>query len=163
MLVLRRHRGRIMILRRCLHRHVGLHVRRRHVWCVRHGRNQRRASGRLWRVGVLHVARLGLESWRHTTSLARSIAELVIRRVSHLVIVRIVVRVEVSSSTATLGREAATVSSTRVVALDRVARVSSEMRAGLRRYRIRVGRNRTLSHVSLYSQVSFPLCARIMT
>jgi hypothetical protein len=144
LLVLRSHGRRIVILGRRAHGNVGLHRCRRHVGSIRHRWNESGTSSRLGRVGIPHVSRLRLKGGRHATTLARAVSKLVVGRVSHLVVVLVVVRVE-SSTAATLGREVCA-----VLALDGVARLASIMGAGLRAHCIWVGRDRTLSHVALF-------------
>jgi len=149
LLVLRRHRGRIMVLGRSLHRHVGLHVGRCHVRRVRHRRHEGRAPVRLRGVRVRHVSGLWLERRGHATSLARAIAKLVVGGVAHLV----VVRVEAASAAAALWLEVATVGGAGVVALDRVAGLTSEVSTVLRAHGTGVRRDRALSHVALQMRI----------
>lgn len=85
--------------------------------------------------------------------MAGTVSELVVGRVSHLIVV-LVVRIE-SSATAALRREVGS-----VITLDRVARLASIMGSGLRSHCIRVRRDRALSHMALReSEVSDAVCA----
>jgi hypothetical protein len=79
----------------------------------------------LRRVRVLHVSRLRLESRRHASTLSRTVAELVVGGVSHLLVV---VGVETATATAALRLE---VASTGAVTLSGVARLAAEVGAGL--------------------------------
>lgn len=124
LLMLRRHRRRVVVLRRRLHGHTGLHRGRSHVWGIRHRRYQGRASGWLRRVGVCHVARLGLKGRRHAAALPRAIAKLIVRRIAHLVVILIVV--SKGSAAPSLGREVAS-----VFTLYGVARFASKVSARL--------------------------------
>ena len=129
-----------MVLRRSLH----VHVRGRHVGSAwERGNSRGGASVGLRRVGIRHAATLRLESRRHATSLSGTVSELVVGRVTHLVVV-----VGVVTTTATsLGSEVGTVC---VVALNRVSRFASVMGTRLSGRGIRVGRDRSLSHVALW-------------
>lgn len=115
--LLRSHGRRVVVLRRRLHLDVG----RRHVGGTRkRGDGRRRAVG-LGRVGVGHVAALRLERGGHAAALTRTVTELVVGRVAHLVVVVGVVAASAS----------ALVVAAVVVALDRMVRFTSEVRAGL--------------------------------
>lgn len=144
LLVLRAHGGTVVVRGRSLHRHIRLHRRGRHVGCIRHRWNERWASGRLRRIGVRHVSRLRLEGGGHASALSRAVSELVGRRISHLLIIEVIMRGETSTTTG-LGLE---VRSIRVITLNRVARLASEVRSRLRAQGVGVG-NRALSHVAL--------------
>lgn len=106
-----------MILRRCLHGHVGLHAGRRHVGRVWHRGDERGASSRLRRVRILNVSWLRLEGGRHTTTLSRAVAELVVGGITHLLVVVVTMGV-VATSAASLRLEVASAS---VLALSRVS------------------------------------------
>ena len=137
-----------MVLRRRLHVHVGLHVRRLHVGRAWHGTARLNAAG-LRGAGVSHVPRLRLEGRRHATTLSRSVAELVVGRVAHLIVVLVAtVRSVAAAATASLGNEASTAL---VFTRDGVTRFAAEMgavRLGLT-HSIRVRGRGALPHVAL--------------
>lgn len=123
-----------------------VHVGGRHVGCIGHGRDRGRAAvGLVRRVRVGHAATLGLESRRHATTLA--VAELVVGRVAHLIVVGVVVVIVATAASALIVASV-------VVAVDGVGRLASEVSTGLSGNSIGVGRNRTLSHMTLDYKVS---------
>jgi Mrp family chromosome partitioning ATPase len=91
-----------MVLWRCLHRHVGLHVGSLHVRSTRDRVDKSGASSWLRGVRVTHATSLGLERWWHATALARTVAELVVRGVAHLLVVVVAVG-GVAAATSALG------------------------------------------------------------
>ena len=96
LLVLLRHRRRVVVLRRCWHGHIGLHVGSLHVRSTWHRMDETRAPSGLRRV---RVARLRLEGRGHTTTLTRSITELVVRRKAHLRVKVVSMGIEATATT----------------------------------------------------------------
>lgn len=86
---------------------------------------------------------MGLEGRWHASTLARTVAELVVRGISHLLVI---VGVETTTATATLRLEVASTGTSGVVTLSGVARLAAEVGA---RLGVWVCRDRALSHVAL--------------
>ena len=119
---------RVVVVRGSLHRHIWLHGGGSHIGGVRHRRDESGASVRLRRIRIRHVSRLRSESRRHaSTTLSGTVAELVVRWISHLLVV---VGVETATSTTTLRLEVASTGAS-IITLSRVSRLTTEVRAGL--------------------------------
>lgn len=141
-----------MVVWRSAHCDVRLHLSGRHVGSAWQGGDHGRASTwRLGRVRITYATPLRLEGGRHATTLTRTIAELVVRGVAHLVVVVVSVRpVSMAIAAVTVSLVVAPARTADIIALDRCVRLAAEVSAWLLGTEsVGVGRNRTLSHVTL--------------